>query len=106
MPSTSIFPPSDSCIWLPLEVPWTNEYFPRARCPHKLPVLLSMQEVLSSFFGHETGETFNSQRRLFFPCSLQAQSLPEIGPGGKPSSGREDRRRDGPSIVPTCVTKY
>lgn len=34
-----------------LEMPWTNEYFPRARRPHKLPVVLSQEEVLA-FFDH------------------------------------------------------
>ena len=34
-----------------LEMPWTNEYFPRARRAHKLPVVLSQEEVLS-FFDH------------------------------------------------------
>ena len=34
-----------------LEMPWTNEYFPRVRRPHKLPVVLSQEEVLA-FFDH------------------------------------------------------
>lgn len=34
-----------------LEMPWTSEYFPRARRPHKLPVVLSQEEVLA-FFDH------------------------------------------------------
>jgi integrase/recombinase XerD len=34
-----------------LEMPWTNEYFPRLRRPHKLPVVLSQEEVLA-FFDH------------------------------------------------------
>jgi integrase/recombinase XerD len=34
-----------------LEMPWTNEYFPRIRRPHKLPVVLSQEEVLA-FFDH------------------------------------------------------
>ena len=34
-----------------LEMPWTNEYFPRVRRPHKLPVVLSQEEVLT-FFDH------------------------------------------------------
>jgi integrase/recombinase XerD len=32
-----------------LEMPWTNEYFPRARCARKLPVVLSHEEVLAFF---------------------------------------------------------
>lgn len=32
-----------------LEMPWTNEYFPRARCPRKLPVVLSHEELLAFF---------------------------------------------------------
>lgn len=32
-----------------LEMPWTSEYFPRVRRPHKLPVVLSQEEVLGYF---------------------------------------------------------
>ena len=32
-----------------LEMPWTSEYFPRVRRPHKLPVVLSQEEVLAYF---------------------------------------------------------
>jgi hypothetical protein len=28
-------------------MPWTTEYFPRVRRPHKLPVVLSQEEVLA-----------------------------------------------------------
>ena len=34
-----------------LEMPWTDEYFPRVRRPHKLPVALSQEEVMH-FFDH------------------------------------------------------
>lgn len=34
-----------------LEMPWTDEYFPRARRPVKLPVVLSHEELLA-FFDH------------------------------------------------------
>ena len=34
-----------------LEMPWDKKCFPRLRCPNKLPVELSPQEV-SRFFGH------------------------------------------------------
>ena len=34
-----------------LEMPWTDEYFPRIRRAHKLPVVLSQEEVLA-FFDH------------------------------------------------------
>jgi integrase/recombinase XerD len=34
-----------------LEMPWTGEYFPRVRRPHKLPIVLSQEEVLA-FFDH------------------------------------------------------
>jgi integrase/recombinase XerD len=34
-----------------LEMPWTDECFPRIRRPHKLPVVLSQEEVLA-FFDH------------------------------------------------------
>ena len=34
-----------------LEMPWSNEHFPRAKRAHKLPVILSQEEV-SAFFDH------------------------------------------------------
>lgn len=34
-----------------LEMPWTREYFPRARRAYKLPVVLSQEEVLA-YFDH------------------------------------------------------
>jgi integrase/recombinase XerD len=37
-----------------LEMPWTDEYFPRAKRPVKLPVVLSHEEILL-FFDHVTG---------------------------------------------------
>jgi len=32
-----------------LEMPWSDEHFPRARRPHKLPVVLSQEEVVQFF---------------------------------------------------------
>lgn len=32
-----------------LEMPWTDEYFPRVRRPHKLPVVLSQEEIMGFF---------------------------------------------------------
>jgi integrase len=37
-----------------LEMPWTDEYFPRVKRPSRLPVVLSQEEVLL-FFDHITG---------------------------------------------------
>jgi len=37
-----------------LEMPWTDEYFPRAKRPSKLPIVLSYEEVLL-FFDHVPG---------------------------------------------------
>jgi integrase/recombinase XerD len=34
-----------------LEMPWTDEYFPRPLCPRRLPIVLS-QEELMEFFDH------------------------------------------------------
>jgi integrase/recombinase XerD len=34
-----------------LEMPWTDEHFPRARRSHKLPIVLSQEEV-TAFFDH------------------------------------------------------
>src|ERR1700674_386319 len=32
-----------------LEMPWSDEHFPRARRPHKLPIVLSHEEVVRFF---------------------------------------------------------
>jgi integrase/recombinase XerD len=32
-----------------LEMPWTAEYFPRVRRPHRLPVVLSQEEIMGFF---------------------------------------------------------
>jgi integrase/recombinase XerD len=37
-----------------LEMPWTDAYFPRAKRPHKLPIVLSQEEMLL-FFDHVPG---------------------------------------------------
>lgn len=37
-----------------LEMPWTDAYFPRAKRPHKLPIVLSQEEMLL-FFDHVAG---------------------------------------------------
>jgi len=37
-----------------LEMPWTDEYFPRVKRPAKLPIVLSQEEMLL-FFDHVTG---------------------------------------------------
>ena len=37
-----------------LEMPWTTEYFPRAKRPYKLPIVLSQEEMLL-FFDHNPG---------------------------------------------------
>jgi site-specific recombinase XerD len=37
-----------------LEMPWTTEYFPRAKRPHRLPIVLSQEEMLL-FFDHIPG---------------------------------------------------
>jgi integrase/recombinase XerD len=37
-----------------LEMPWTDEYFPRAKRPHRLPIVLSQEEMLL-FFDHIPG---------------------------------------------------
>lgn len=37
-----------------LEMPWTDEYFPRAKRPHRLPIVLSQEEVLL-FFDYVPG---------------------------------------------------
>ena len=34
-----------------LEMPWSDDHFPRAKRPHKLPVILSQEEIVA-FFDH------------------------------------------------------
>jgi site-specific recombinase XerD len=40
------------CFYLhTLEMPWSDDHFPRAKRPHRLPVILSQEEVIA-FFDH------------------------------------------------------
>jgi integrase/recombinase XerD len=53
-----------------LEMPWTNEYFPRARRPHKLPVVLSQKEVLA-FFDHVPSLKYRAALMVCYGAGLR-----------------------------------
>ena len=53
-----------------LEMPWTNEYFPRARCPRKLPVVLSYEEVLA-FFDHVPSLKYRAALMVCYGAGLR-----------------------------------
>jgi site-specific recombinase XerD len=53
-----------------LEMPWTNEYFPRARRPHKLPVVLSQEEVLA-FFDHVPSLKYRAALMVCYGAGLR-----------------------------------
>ena len=53
-----------------LEMPWTDEYFPRIRRPHKLPVVLSQEEVLA-FFDHIPGLKFRAALMVCYGAGLR-----------------------------------
>jgi site-specific recombinase XerD len=53
-----------------LEMPWSNEYFPRARCPRKLPVVLSYEEVLA-FFDHVPSLKYRAALMVCYGAGLR-----------------------------------
>ena len=53
-----------------LEMPWTDEYFPRLRRPHKLPVVLSQEEVLA-FFDHIPGLKYRAALMTCYGAGLR-----------------------------------
>ena len=53
-----------------LEMPWTNEYFPRARRRHKLPVVLSQEEVLA-FFDHVPSLKYRAALMVCYGAGLR-----------------------------------
>lgn len=53
-----------------LEMPWTDEYFPRIRRPHKLPIVLSQEEVLV-FFDHVPGLKYRAALMTCYGAGLR-----------------------------------
>ena len=53
-----------------LETPWTDEYFPRVRRAHKLPVVLSQEEVLA-FFDHVPGLKYRAALMTCYGAGLR-----------------------------------
>jgi integrase/recombinase XerD len=57
-----------------LEMPWTDEYFPRARRPHKLPVVLSQEEMLL-FFDHVAGLKNRAALMICYGAGLRVSEV-------------------------------
>lgn len=53
-----------------LEMPWTDEYFPRAKRPTKLPVVLSQEEMLM-FFDHVPGLKYRAALMTCYGAGLR-----------------------------------
>lgn len=53
-----------------LEMPWTNEYFPRVRRAHHLPVVLSQEEVLA-FFDHVPSLKYRAALMVCYGAGLR-----------------------------------
>jgi integrase/recombinase XerD len=53
-----------------LKMPWTKEYFPRARRPRRLPVVLSLQEV-QAFFDHIPNLQYRAALMLCYGAGLR-----------------------------------
>ena len=57
-----------------LEMPWTEAYFPRVRRPHKLPVVLSCEEVLA-FFDHVPGLKYRAALMTCYGAGLRVSEV-------------------------------
>jgi len=53
-----------------LEMPWTSEYFPRAKPPRKLPVILSQEELLA-FFDHIPSLKYRAAMMVCYGAGLR-----------------------------------
>ena len=57
-----------------LEMPWTREYFPRAKRPLKLPVILSHEEVLA-FFDHIPSLKYRAALMVCYGAGLRISEV-------------------------------
>jgi integrase/recombinase XerD len=57
-----------------LEQPWTDEYFPRLRRAHKLPVVLSQEEVLA-FFDHVPSLKYRAALMTCYGAGLRVSEV-------------------------------
>lgn len=57
-----------------LEMPWTDEYFPRIRRAHKLPVVLSQEEVLA-FFDHVPSLKYRAALMTCYGAGLRVSEV-------------------------------
>ena len=57
-----------------LEMPWTEEYFPRVRRPHKLPVVLSHEEMLQ-FFDHIPSLKYRAALMICYGAGLRISEV-------------------------------
>lgn len=53
-----------------LEMPWTDQYFPRVRRPHQLPIVLSQEEV-QAFFDHVPGLKYRAALMTCYGAGLR-----------------------------------
>jgi integrase/recombinase XerD len=61
-------------LYLTLEMPWTTEYFPRVRRAHKLPVVLSQEEVLA-FFDHIPSLKYRAALMISYGAGLRVSEV-------------------------------
>ena len=57
-----------------LEMPWTDEYFPHLRRPHKLPIVLSHEEVLA-FFDHIPSLKYRAALMVCYGAGLRISEV-------------------------------
>ena len=79
-----------------LEMPWSDEHFPRARRQHKLPIVLSPEEVVQ-FFDHVPSLRYRAALMTCYGAGPAATpACVRILPRGSPST------RCGTVLLPTC----
>ena len=57
-----------------LEMPWTSEYFPRAKRPQRLPVILSQEELLA-FFDHIPSLKYRAALMVCYGAGLRISEV-------------------------------
>jgi integrase/recombinase XerD len=86
--------------WTTLEMPWTDEYFPRVRRAHKLPVVLSQEEVLA-FFDYIPSLKYRAALMTSYGAGLRVSETVALKVSGidsqrmllriEPGKGNQDR---------------
>src|ERR1051326_580703 len=86
-----------------LEMPWGKECFPRVRRPHKLPVVLSPEEV-EQFFRHVPSLKYRAALMTCYGAGLRISETVKLRVSDLDSQRGEIRAGDGKASKPSAAS--